>query len=121
MRRISSNIFIAKRIFPFVTIAAVLVMPYVVGGRPIWRDSFAWLLAFQALCVGLVLFVYHELVWDMADEVLLAEGDVLVVRFGKESESIPLSDITDIKAFWEGHPNRLVISLRSVRQVSHIC
>jgi hypothetical protein len=54
--------------------------------------------------------LFRKLLWDLADEVLDG-GDVLVVRFGHDVESIALANIINVSATTMVNPPRITLRL----------
>jgi hypothetical protein len=57
-------------------------------------------------------FLFKKMLWDLADEVL-DEGDWLVVRFRREEERIPLSNIMNVGYANMTSPQRVTLTLRT--------
>jgi hypothetical protein len=113
MKRISSrSIFFAKYIFPVVWFGflgfflfTVLVTYKNEGGPPL-----------GAIIVPILMgvfgyFMMKKMVWDLADEVLDA-GDSLIVRFGRDQERIPLSNIINVSYAYLMSPAHVTLTLR---------
>lgn len=113
-RRISSRgTFYYKRILPFIFVAvlacAVLVTVYAStrAGKPVPLPA----LLFPVAMGGLIWLVLRRVVFDLADEVL-DEGDALLVRFGRETERIPLGQIINLSYTPLMNPARVTLTLR---------
>jgi hypothetical protein len=113
MERISSrSTWIGKVIFPIfwfggmgIFVVLILLKKASEGGPPL-----------IAIIAPIFLSVYgyfmmKNLVWDLADEVLDA-GDALVVRFGNESDRIPLANIMNVSCSYMMSPARVTLTLR---------
>ncbi|HEV2135254.1 MAG TPA: hypothetical protein VGR47_13550 [Terracidiphilus sp.] len=114
MQQLSSRvIFYQKVIFPLFwfgffgfTIAAILFTSHQKYGAPLS----ALIMPILFLVCGY--FIFKKMVWDLADRVF-DSGDALIVRFGKEEERIPLSNITNISYSKLMTPTRITLTLRN--------
>src|SRR5256885_389885 len=107
MRRISSSMtFFYKRLLPACWFSFLALFVSVglrtrgEGGIPLE------VLALPCLMAGIGFFVMKKLGFDLADEVLDA-GDSLIVRFGKDEERIPLTDIMNVSYSYVMNPPRV--------------
>ena len=122
MRQISSRgIFFRKVIFPvfwfgFLGFFAVMLFTHSEGGPPLIALLFL-------LAMGIFGFAFmKKFIWDLADQVLDG-GDTLIVRFGKDEEQVPLSEIINVS--YNMSPSRVTLTLRNARrlgpEVSLLC
>ena len=112
---ISADIRFHKLAFP-VFMFGVLVFVNVSDWRSGWISwkTGSWGFAlFQLLALGLMLLVYFSLIYDMADEVLESDTE-LVFRFRSTELRVPFSGIERAQPIWGcGRIPRVVVTLRS--------
>lgn len=112
-KRISSaNTFFLKRVFPVLWLG-ILAVPVVIALATMRGPHRAppVILVPLLLCpVGYLLM--RRLVFDLADEVY-DEGDALRVRFGANTERIPLDNIINVSYAGLTNPQRITLTLRT--------
>ena len=69
------------------------------------------MLAVPMIMVLFGFFMMKKLVWDLADEVLDG-GSFLVVRFGRDQDRIPFSNIVNVSYAYMVNPSRVTLTLR---------
>lgn len=112
MQQISSgDVFLRKVVFPvfwfgFLGFFAVVILltHRMQGGMPLSA------LFFVLVMGAFGFFFMKKFIWDVADQVLDA-GDSLVIRFGKNEERVPLSNITNVS--YNMSPSRITLTLRN--------
>lgn len=108
--RISAgSMFFTKRVFPLFWFGflAFFLATAVWQGVPRRDPVF---LAVPCVMAVFGFFLFRKLLWGMADEVLDG-GDRLVVRFGRDVENIPLSNIMNVSATTMVNPPRITLRL----------
>lgn len=111
MKQISSRgIFFQKVIFPVFSFgflgffAVIVLLTHSEGGPPLTA-----LLVPVAMGIFGIVFM-KRFIWDLADQVL-DDGDALIVRFGKDEEQVPLSEIINVS--YNMSPSRATLTLRN--------
>lgn len=116
MQQISSRwIFFQKVIYPvflFGFFGLAPIASILTGGFKGGLLPFTFSLLLPILVVAFLFFIMKKMVWDLADRVFDA-GDALVVRFGKQEDRIPLSNIINISYSKLMTPTRITLTLRS--------
>ena len=112
MKRISSNTFFLKRIFPvfWFGFLALFVLTLLFANHAGNSSPLSLFIVPAVMAVfGYVLL--KKMVFDLADEVTDA-GDFLLVRFGKIQEKIALTNIVNISYTLMMNPPRVTLRLR---------
>lgn len=115
MHRISSrSTFFTKRVFPVIWFGFLAFFLFVSLHATQRRHDPNLVGAFIGpIIMGVVgLVIMKKFVFDLADEVS-DDGDALVVRFGTETERIPLSEIMNVSYSYASNPNRVTLTLRT--------
>jgi hypothetical protein len=113
MQRISStSTFFYKRVFPVLWFGFVAIFFAVFFfGKPARGAAIPFFImpVFMA-AIGYV--IMKKMIFNLADDVF-DTGDALIVRFGSEQESVPLSEIININYMYLQNPNRVTLTLRT--------
>lgn len=100
--------FFYKRIFPVIWFGfcGFILLPVILSG-----STHAGFYLFLAVFLGMGFFVMKTFVFDLVDEVI-EEGGELIVRNGKTSERISLSNIINVSYSGFVSPPRITLMLR---------
>jgi len=113
-KRISSrNTFFLKKVLPafvFGVLALGVALPLLLTRG---RVGAVWPVLAAPLALSVIFYLLlRRLVFDLADEVL-DEGDALRVRFGEETERVPLGEIINVSYAGVTNPPRITLTLRN--------
>jgi hypothetical protein len=114
MQQISSRgIFFQKVIFPLLLLlyAGFMFVGILATSHQKFGPPRITLIA-PVLIVFVGYYILKKTVWDLADRVFDA-GDLLIVRFGKEEDRIPLSNVINISYSKLMTPTRITLTLHT--------
>ena len=120
MQRISSRMtFFSKVIFPLIWFGFLGLFAVITLFVQKLKDGPPMAMMVAPVIMAVLGFlVMKKLVWDLADEVLDG-GDFLVVRFGREEDRIPLSNIINVSYTEWVSPAKVTLALRIPSKFGH--